>query len=163
MKRVLLVGLTLLFLAGVSEAHFKGAMSPKSTNGSASEKITIFNNSGSALDRGDVVVYDFDNSTGDDDLYVTTTTTADTLLVAGVVWSNDIAIGDEGSIVVWGFAQCDIAGHFGEGVTSVQPICTSTTAGSGRACQSGNAGASYAISALDISAGSQGNCFVKGQ
>src|SRR3990167_8649697 len=115
MKRILsLVAVLLLGLATTSHSYF-GAASARSTDGSASVKITVYNNASADLDAGDVVVWDIDASTGDNDLYVTTTTTADTGLVAGVVWPDAITDGSEGSLVVFGFAECDTGTDGGVG------------------------------------------------
>lgn len=99
--------------------------------GGASQCIeSVYNNSGSTLDSGDVVIWDLDSSTGDDDNWVTTTTTADTYLVAGVV-VNAINAGESGTIVVRGFANVDVQ----SGLNTVKgPACSSSVAGSARSC-----------------------------
>lgn len=131
MKKLFLV-LSLLALAGVSHAaNIPGAVDPK--GGPEVWTVPVYNNSGGTLDVGDVVIWDIVSSTGDNDNYVTTTTTADyTGPVAGVVYPADIAAGDSGTIAIYGVVQVDaIAAH----LTSDNALaCTSTTAGSAKSC-----------------------------
>jgi hypothetical protein len=87
-------------------------------------------------------------------MWVSTTTTAVTALVAGVVWPRAIAAGDIGEIVIYGLAECDVT-TIGE----ASDICTTTTAGSGDSCASGTAGNRYAISAT-AGSNTQVPCFV---
>lgn len=154
MKKILSFIFALLLLAGVANASVWVA-DPRTTEGSASLKIDVYNNSGGALDAGDVVIWDIGSSTGDDDLYVTTTTTAETSIVAGVVWPAAIASGGIGSIVVYGFAQCDIGGA---SVAANSPVCTSTTAGGGKSCT--DASVKYAIQTVATAASGSDDCFV---
>ena len=118
--------------------------------------VPVYNNSGGTLDVGDVVVWDIEQSTGDNDNYVTTTTTADTVLVAGVVYGNDIAAASSGTIAVHGFVSVDMAGG---GNTVDGPVCTSATAGSAQSC--GNNAAAFGFVTTVTSSGSA-NVFVKG-
>lgn len=153
------LGLVAVLLSFVmaSQSYAWFAADAKTTEGAASVKIPAYNNSGGTLDAGDVVVADFSSSTGDNDLYVTTTTTADTGRVVGVVWPDSIAAASSGSVVVYGFAECDVSAT-GVGVNGA--ICTSTTAGSGDTCASQTAGYRYAIA--NIAGGNtQISCFVK--
>lgn len=154
MKRWFIVLVSILSICSVTtaQAYFMIA-DPKSSNGAARVKVPVYNNSGSALDTGDVVIWDVGSSTGDNDLYVTTTTTANTGLVAGVV---DSAIGaaSVGFIVTYGFAECDIANTVLNGTL----ICTGITAGSGRPCV--DTSQAYAIANATIASAGQGNCFV---
>lgn len=147
MRKLLLVLVALLFVSvGNAQAWF--AADARTTEGAANIKIPVYNNSGSALDEGDVVVWDIGSSTGDNDLYVTTTTTADTGLVAGVVAPGGIAAASVGSIIVYGLAQCDVGSL---GVAAGGTICTaSTAAGDGDYCaNAGTAGNnSYAIAGI---------------
>lgn len=157
MKRIIAIAAILVLgIATVSSAFF-GAANPTATNGDANVKIVVYNNSGSALDEGDVVVWDVDASTGDNDLYVTTTTTADTGLVAGVVSSAGIGSGESGAIIVYGLADCDLGEY---GAAEAGPICTSGTAGGGRTCASATADNAYAITAAAGAASAQVKCFV---
>lgn len=122
----------LVIASGANLAHAIGIPSSEDPkDGPAVWTVPVYNNSGSTLDVGDVVVWDIGSSTGDDDNYVTTTTTADTALVAGVVYRNDIAAGDTGTIVVHGVVDVDVLA----GLQSAGGIaCTSATAGSARNC-----------------------------
>ena len=112
MKKLFLFLLLSIFVAsGVQASPY--AYDP--TNGPSALIVPVYNNSGGALDEGDVVVWDTDASSGDDDFYVTTTTTADTDLVAGVVASGGCATASTCNLVIWGIAQCDVnAGGAGE-------------------------------------------------
>jgi len=154
-KVILLIAILLVFSVSTSQAFFMIA-DPITTEGAANVKVPVHNNSGTALDEGDVVVWDVGSSTGDNDLYVTTTTTADTGLVAGVVSQGGIAVGDQGSIVVYGLAQCDIVDP---GPAAGALLCTSGTAGGGTGCSTA-ALESMAYAITSSSAGTQVNCFV---
>lgn len=144
--------MALLLVGSAAYAH-NLAYDP--TNGPAAIHVPAYNNSGSALDQGDVVIWDIDASTGDDDFYVTTTTTAETSLVAGVVGSGGCAAASSCSIVVWGIAQCDTdAGGVGE----MGPLCTSSTAGAGQACT--NSDAAYGIASVAVVGAGQDDCFI---
>ena len=85
-----------------------------------------------ALDVGDVVCWDGDSSTGDDDSWVEQCSTLDTYLVAGVVYPIGIAAGSSGTIAIKGPVQVDaVPGHL-----TVAPglACASATAGSAASC-----------------------------
>ncbi len=154
MKKFLFLALALLSLVGVVHAQ-QIAVDPKDSSG-AYITVPVYNNSGSALDAGDIVVWDIDASTGDDDLYVTTTTTSDTHIVAGIVWPGGIAAGDSGSVAIWGMVQCDVRAVTGVGENG--PLCTSATAGDSDTCTNEAANFGFATVA---GAGSQLDCFVK--
>jgi hypothetical protein len=157
MKKYIGLFVAVLLLGSVTYSYSHSILAdPKTTDGAAYQVTPIYNNSGAALDAGDVVVWDIGNSTGDNDLYVTTTTTADTGIVAGVVLSA-IGIASEGSAVVWGFAQCDIGA---QGVGDGGPICTSATTGGGDMCSDANGGQAYAIASAAGASGAQIECFV---
>lgn len=145
MRKILFLLVALLFVSvGNAQAWF--AADARTTEGAASVKIPVYNNSGSALDEGDVVVWDIGSSTGDNDLYVTTTTTADTGLVAGVVGSGGIASASVGSIIVYGLAQCDVGSG---GIAAGGLLCSASTAvGDGDGCASATGEASYAIAGI---------------
>lgn len=134
MKKFLLSSLfALLVLAG--GANFAHAISipdgedPK--NGPAVWTVPVVNNSASTLSAGAIVVWDITNSTDKNDNYVTTTTTADTSLVAGVIFGNSIAAGGTGTMAVHGVVPVTMAG--GGNVVN-GPICTSGLAGQARSC-----------------------------
>lgn len=93
--------------------------------------VPVYNNSGGTLDVGDVVIWDTEQSTGDNDNYVTTTTTAGTSIVAGVIYGSDIVAGESGKMAVHGVVSVDMAAG-GNEVDG--PVCTSPTAGSAMSC-----------------------------
>lgn len=68
---------------------------------SAVETIEVYNNSGVALARGDVVVVDWANSTKDK-LAITTTTSGNDLKVLGMVYDPVLAIAGYGRVQIWG-------------------------------------------------------------
>jgi hypothetical protein len=125
---IVLVAVLLVGSVTVAQAYF-GIADPKTTEGAANVKVPVYNNSGGALDEGDVVVWQIGSSTGDNDLYVTTTVTANTGLVAGVVAQGGIASASSGVIIVYGLAQCDVTV-----AAAGTLLCTSAVAGSGGLC-----------------------------
>jgi hypothetical protein len=127
------------------------------TDGPAVWTIPVYNNSSGTLDVGDVVVWDIANSTGDNDNYVTTTTTADTHIVAGVVYPSDIADGAVGTIVIRGVVQVDVVQ--GNLQTAGGLACTGTTAGSAGSCADDNA--AFGIVTQGSSGGTSALVFVK--
>jgi hypothetical protein len=155
MRKYLVCLLSLLLFAGVAF----GASIPSSVNPKEGPEIwltEVYNNSGSALDAGDVVVWDIASSTGDNDNYVTTTTTKDTALVAGVVYPAGISASASGSIAIRGVVDCDtLTAVDGLGASSF--LCTSATAGDGKACT--NTNNAYAITTAASSSGSA-TCYV---
>lgn len=148
MRKLFLALLAILLVAGVGYAH---ELSYDPQTSLPNITIPVYNNSGSALTAGMNVIWDIDASTGDDDAYVTTTTTAGTNLVAGVVARN-IATGESGAIVIWGLTTCTVTGVAENGT-----ICTSGTAGTGSWCT--DAYSPYGICTAAESGGSC-NCFV---
>src|SRR3990167_2460663 len=130
MKKIFASLMALLLLSGVSfAASIPTAIEP---NAGGPEVWIQSVYTVSALDVGDVVVSDIYASTGDDDNWVETTTTADTYLVVGVVYPSDIAAGTIGTIAIRGPVQADWGGV---GVGAVNSLaCTSTTAGSAGNC-----------------------------
>lgn len=131
MKKLLLI-LALLLCGGVSyAANIPDVVNPY--DGGPSPWVdSVYNNSGSSLSVGDLVVWDVASSTGDDDAWVTTTTTANTNLVAGVVWPKAIAAGDRGSIVIRGPVTVNTSGNHAAG----DGLCSSGTAGKVGVCSS---------------------------
>ena len=102
-----------------------GAVNP--TDGPEVWTVPVY--SAGALDVGDVVVWTVDDSTGDNDYWVETTTTAETGIVAGVVFPNAIAAGGKGTIAVRGVVDVDCVS-----VVAGGPICASGTAGAATHC-----------------------------
>lgn len=159
MKKYLSLLFAVLLVGAVSyqaQAHTIAA-DAKTTEGAAYHVWPVYNNSGSTLDEGDVVVWDIGSSTGDNDLYVTTTTTADTGIVAGVVTSGGIGVASSGDIIIYGLSQCDIGSV---GVSAGGLICTSSTAvGDGDACAATDGSGAYAIAGI-AGTSAQIECFV---
>jgi len=166
MKKLLSIIFALcLFGLCVSPAMaFFQVADPQNSDGAPSEKVPVHNDAANAetLDAGSVVVWDIDASTGNNDLYVATTTTASTSLVAGVIWPNDIAAGNSGSMVVYGFAECDVSTTEGAAANSI--LCTGVTAGDGAGCTIASDEAhGYALTQEAASGGTsdaQVQCFV---
>ena len=130
MKRLFLLAAVLMLAANTSYAQ---TIACDPVNGPCFEAQSVFNNASGALDVGDVVIWDVDASTGDNDNYVNTTTNAMTGLVAGVVYPAAIAVGAQGSIVTYGEVTVD-ATTDGSAPVSEGYICTSGTAGAARTC-----------------------------
>ena len=129
---ILLAAMLIVSIAGYSQAQ--GIVDTDA--GPYYEVTSVYNNSGGTLDVGDVVIWDIGSSTGDDDQYVTTTTSADTFLVAGVVYPADIAASSSGSIVTKGAVTVDVATS--NNINSAGALlCTGTTAGGAAVCSNG--------------------------
>ena len=144
--------LAVAIIAGVSYGH-SVAVNPYASEGST---VVVPVYAAAALDAGDVVVWSIDASTGDNDLWVASTSTVDTHIVAGVVM-NAIVAGGNGFIAIYGVTSCDTNG---DAIDAASPICTSSTAGAGTNCGDDSAG--YAISVAAIAGGTTtGNCFVQ--
>ncbi len=110
--------------------------------------------SAAAVDAGDVVIWAVDDSTGDNDYWVKTTTTGDTVLVAGVVWPGDIGAGEVGTIATRGVVPVDGVGIVAAG----GPICThDATAGEFISCVADKY--SFGISVAAPSGGST-KCYI---
>lgn len=148
----LLVGVALLGVSTLASAH-SISYNPEDTMSQMT--VPVYNNSGSPLSAGAIVVWDIGSSSSDNDAWVTTTTTADTAIVAGVIWPSAIGTAQSGSMAVWGLAQCDVAGA----ITAGGPVCSSGTAGLGGNCS--NEARMIAIMATTtVASGDQANCFV---
>ena len=91
---------------------------------------TVFNDSGSALTSGSVVIWDNDDTEFDRNgyPYVTTTTTADSDHVAGVLVNNSCADQSLCEMVYYGWAFTRIAHSTDAGVEDTT-VATSTVAG----------------------------------
>ena len=144
MKKLLFISLAVLLIAGSAYAISLPQSEVGDSGGPFVWTQQVYNNtadssgynSSATLDVGDVVVWDILNSTGDNDNYVTLTTTADTYLVAGVVYPNAIAAGDTGTIAIRGVVKVDIAQAGASNITLGSLVCTSTTAGAANVCSS---------------------------
>jgi len=105
MKRLLLItALVLLMAVGfVYAANISRVVDPQ--NQKEIWTTQVYNNAGKALTVGEVVVWEISASTGDNDNYVTVTTTADTAIVAGIVYPAGIADGENGTIAIYGMVD----------------------------------------------------------
>lgn len=159
MKKLLsmLVLATLILSGGLAHAiSIPQSEDPNNNGGPAQWLVPVYNNSGVSLAAGDVVVWDIGNSTGDTANYVTTTTTADTNIVAGVVYRDNIPAGATGSIVVHGVTTVSM---LGAGQTVGGLVCSSGTAK--KAINCGTNANAFGIVVTATSSG-YANVFVKG-
>jgi hypothetical protein len=132
MKKYLFIILALLLTMGVANVYAAGI--PLGVDPASGPEIwtqLVYNDSGSALTSGSVVVWDYTDSDMYDldnlKMYITTTTTADNIAVAGIVVSPSIAAGDVGAICIYGPVKAmDVAGTTD---TAGLVVGTSTTAG----------------------------------
>lgn len=133
MKRLKILSLAVL-LSFVMIGFAFSAQIPDVTQpqaGSEKWSMSVFNNSSSALDDGDIVIWDIDSSTGDAFMYVNTTATANTGPIAGVV-QGAISAKSVGSITIYGLDTVDVISTFSSSGPG-QVITTSGTTGSGQA------------------------------
>ena len=125
--------LALAVLLTASGNVFAVTISEDGARGRANRILTnVYNNSSSALTSGTVVIWDTALSGEDNEgAYVTTTTSADSNLAAGVVVSDSIAAsGGIGTICVYGPAFALYANSTDGSTDSVgQAIGTTTVAG----------------------------------
>ena len=154
MKKIMLISLAILLMGSLAFGH-QLSSDPAGNMTSQFPAVYIDVYSASALDAGDVVVWAINDSTGDNDAWVESTTSADTTIVAGVIWPNAIVAAGTGSMVIYGMAECDTSAL---GIAAAGSLCTSTTAGGGEHCNTGTANAQYAIATETIA--TQGKCFV---
>jgi hypothetical protein len=128
MKKFLFLVLALLFGMGVCyAAGIPVTVDPE--NGYEVWTVEVYNDAGSALTSGTVVVWDYtdtDMSTIQNrKMYVTTTTTIDDIAVAGVVVDPSIPASSVGTIAIYGPVPCRVTGT----VTAGLALATSATAG----------------------------------
>jgi len=124
--------LAILFMLGIASialaAGIPLAADPKNLPEIWTQEV--YNDSGSDLTSGSVVVWDYtDSDMYDLDLrksYITTTTTADNIAVAGVTVTPTCVAGSECAIAIYGPVKAKATGT----VTAGLAIGTSTTAGS---------------------------------
>ncbi len=136
MRKLFLALFAILFVVGVANAtNIPSTVDPEN---SAEIWITsVYNYTGSGAteaDVGDVVCWDIDNSTDDNKNWVIQCATADTTLVAGVVYQAAIKGGDVGTIAIKGPVQTDCIYL----QTVDGPACSSATAGSATSCAEGS-------------------------
>lgn len=158
MKKLFLV-LAVVLLTASSVFAVSIPESEDATAGPGVWLIPVYNNLGSTMDAGDVAIWDIGSSTGDNDNWVTTTSTAGTQLVAGVIFPSDIAAGATGTMAIKGVVPVDYATGNGTGAAA-SLICTSTTAGSAGHCTDNNA--AFGIVTTAVSGGSV-NAYIFGR
>ena len=103
MKKFLIITALLMFTVNANAANIQSSVEPKSV-GPEVWVDSVYNASNTDFDAGDVVIWTIGDSTGDNDLWVTTSTAstgAANNLIAGVVYPVAIVSGDIGSIAVW--------------------------------------------------------------
>ena len=130
MKKSLLFVLALLLCVGVSQAaNIPTAVDPQ--NYPEIWTMEVFNDSGSTLTSGSVVVWDYTDSDmtelANRKMYITTTTTADDIATAGITVDPSIANQDVGTICIFGPVKARIVS--GTVATAGVALATSTTAG----------------------------------
>jgi len=129
MKNLIFILLVVFMLSMTGLVQAQQAVDPMA--GPEVWVTSVYNNSGTALSSGDIVVWNISSSTGDNDNYITTTTTEDTVLVAGIVYPESIGIGKTGSIAVRATGiKINKKEHVGTG----GEICTGTVAGKAQLC-----------------------------
>ena len=167
MKRLFLLSLAVLLIAGAAWA-ISIPQSEDAETGPAIWYVPVYNNSGSALSKNDVVVWDFGSSSGDNDNWVTTNTTADTFIVAGVVWPSDIAASDRGTIAVRGVVKVTIDSDGPQPINTAAAgslLCAGSTAGAGQVCSNNGSDAdAFAFTTSNYSTGEASiNAYVFGR
>lgn len=127
-KKILFIALAILLGYGIANA----AGIPTVVDPANSPEIwtqEVFNDSGSALTSGSIVVWDYsDSDMYDLDLrkpYVTTTVTVDDIAVAGITVDPSIADQSTGTICIYGPVKAKATGT----VTAGLALSTSATAG----------------------------------
>ena len=125
-KFKLLIALFAVSLFIPSAAYAWGGAAGDGKNyGQLQETAVVYNNSGSALTSGTVVVWDSTATAGSTlGAYVTTTSTADVIYAAGVVRDSSIAAGSSGVIVTRGPVQALIAGSSDGSISAMGAIGT---------------------------------------
>lgn len=137
MRKLFLVLIAILLTCGVASAVSIPQSENASTGGPYVWTVPVHNNeSSTTMDVGDVVCWDIDSSTGDDDNYVYICDSADTYIVAGVVYGNDISAGDNGTVAVHGVVSVDYATSGGtHGGAAGALVCNSSSGATAKNCQ----------------------------
>lgn len=119
-----------LLLAGSSTVWAGGITGVQDSSTPFQITATVFNDSGSALTSGSVVIWDNDDTEFDRTgfPYVTTTTTTDDDWVAGVTLDNSCADQTLCTIVVYGWARTNIA-QATDVANEDTPVATTSVAG----------------------------------
>ncbi len=129
-KKFLFIALAILLGYGIAfAAGIPTVVDP--ANGPEIWTQEVFNDSGSALTSGSVVIWDYtDSDMYDLDLrkmYITTTTTADSIATAGITVDPSIPDQTEGTICIYGPVKARIVA--GTTATAGVALATSSTAG----------------------------------
>ena len=135
MKRLFYILLTILLFSGIAYS----ANVPEGVDSTAGPEVwltEVYNNYTTELGVGDLVVWDFDSATGDNDNYVTATTTADTFAIAGIVYPSAIPAVRSGTIAIRGVVAVDLVSSPGHQATTNSLMCSSTTATKANRCSS---------------------------
>ena len=159
MKKLFSFFLSALLLLGLAGNSFAINI-PESDNPTAGPQVVTIgvynNNTGDAqLTAGDVVIWDIDSSTGKNDNYVTVSSTADTYIVAGVVYPRDILAGDIGTIAVKGVVPVTVLSS--NAATAKGLLCTSTTVHRAKDCA--NRDAAFGI-VTTVAAGTAAQAYI---
>ena len=127
-----LVALTILLTLGMAASAFADGMNQvvSATTKNPEWRVVVFNDSGSALTSGAVVVWDNDDTEFDRTgyPYVTTTTTADSPWTAGVIEDNSCPDQALCSMIVYGPARTNAADST-DAVAEDTLVSTSSVAG----------------------------------
>lgn len=126
----LLAALLIVSIAGVASAVSIPAVE-NAEDGPAVWLIPVYNNESAEMSIGDCAEWDIGSSTGDNDNYVVECDTADTFLVAGIVYPAAIGAGKVGSIAVKGVVSANFDGQVGG---AGELVCASGTEGLTSAC-----------------------------
>lgn len=134
MKRKLIALLALLMVASAGELAYAGIqVSSDGNRGAANQVLTaVFNDSGSTLTSGSVVIWDTgaaDPANAGLGAYVTTTTSADSNLAAGVVFSDQILDQGIGTICTYGPVETLTADATDRPTSAGTAVGTTTVAG----------------------------------
>lgn len=161
MRKFILMAVLMMFAGYVHATNIQQFVEPKS-GGPLVWTESIYNASNTDLGAGDVVIWTIADSTGDNDLWVTTTTGGATNTTAGkqagVVWPNAITSGNVGSIAIWGVG---VAVDVMAGVTTAgDELCAGTTAGAAKECLSTDAGI-YSSFGICLSTPASDSCVAK--
>lgn len=137
MKKFLYSIFALLLLAGVSTAASIPPGVDPDNGGPEIWTTSVYNNSSSTVNAGDVVIWDIDQSTGTNDNWINTTTTANTHIVAGVVYPAAIASKDVGTIAIRGPVSVNYV-NASQGLLADGDVCAAGTAGKAQSCPGGS-------------------------
>lgn len=131
MKKLFLAVLLLGLAFDVNAASIPVSIEPKEGGGDIWLLDVYVDTASTAIDAGDVVCWNMDASTGDDDNWVEQCGAADTYLVAGVAYPGGVAAGERGTIAIRGPVPVDVL----NGLNTVNGLaCSSGTGGAAKSC-----------------------------